>query len=70
MEDVIIDRYKDHCQRSYHFSMIKRVNKTINEESFMIEFSNETHNYTALVPGQRDFIVTMIKIAMDEALLQ
>ena len=50
--------------------MIKRVNSTINEESFMIEFSNETHNYTALVPGQRDFIVTMIKIAMEEALLQ
>ena len=50
--------------------MIKRVNSTINEESFMIEFSNETHNYTELVPGQRDFIVTMIKIAMEEALLQ
>ena len=25
VEDVLIDRYKDHCLRAYHFSMIKAV---------------------------------------------
>ena len=50
--------------------MIKRVNKTLEEDSFCVEFSNETFHYTALVPGQRDYIVTMIKVAMEEALLQ
>lgn len=29
VEDVLHDRFKDHCCRSYNFGMIKRVNKTI-----------------------------------------
>ena len=29
VEDVLHDRLKDHCCRSYHFSMLKRVNKNI-----------------------------------------
>ena len=62
-----MDRYKDHCVRSYHFSAIKRVNKTVEDEGFIIELSNESFNYTALVPGQRDQIVAMIKLAMEEA---
>ncbi len=67
VEDILMDRYKDHCVRSYHFSAIKRVNKTVEDEGFIIELSNESFNYTALVPGQRDQIVAMIKLAMEEA---
>ena len=67
VEDILLDRYKDHCQRSYHFSMIKRVNKTTTEDGFLVEFNNESFSYTALVPGQRDFIVSMIKVAMEES---
>ena len=70
VEDILIDRYKDHCQRSYHFSMIKRVNKTTDEDGFIVEFNNETFSYSVLVPGQRNYIVSMIKVAMDEAQLQ
>jgi len=73
VEDILLDRYKDHCQRSYHFSMIKRVNKLSaghDESGFIIEFENESFTYMALVPGQRDYIVCMIKVAMEEALLQ
>ena len=70
VEDTITDKYKDHCQRSYNFSMIKHINKDLNEDKFTVEFSNETQSYQALVPGQRDYIVTMIKVAMDEAFLQ
>lgn len=29
VDDVLHDRFKDHSCRSYHFSMIKRVNKSI-----------------------------------------
>ena len=67
VEDILFDRYKDHCQRSYHFSMIKRVNKTVEDDGFIIEFNNETFCYSALVPGQRDYIVAMITVAMEES---
>ena len=67
VEDILLDRYKDHCQRSYHFSMIKRVNKTVEDDGFIVEFNNETFMYNALVPGQRDYIIAMITVAMEEA---
>jgi len=67
VEDVLHDRYKDHCCRSYHFSMIKRVNKGYEMDTFNVEFNNERFCYKALVPLQRDFIVAMIKTAMEEA---
>ena len=71
VEDVFHDRYKDHCCRSYHFSMLKRVNKGIGSEIqdmalFHIEFNNEKHNYRCIVPHQRDYIVGMIRLAMEE----
>ena len=47
--------------------MIKRVNRTTSEDGFIVEFNNETFSYNVLVPGQRDYIVSMIKVAMDEA---
>lgn len=50
VEDILLDHYKDHCQRSYHFSAIKRVYKSYNEDGFTVEFNNETFIYTALVP--------------------
>lgn len=67
VEDLMMDRYKDHCQKTYHFSMIKRVNKGFQDDQIIIELSNEKLFYTAMVPGQRDFIVAMIKTAMEEA---
>jgi len=50
VEDVLHDRYKDHCCRSYHFSMLKRVNKSIstNNDEFNIEFNNEKHSYRSV----------------------
>jgi hypothetical protein len=47
--------------------MIKRVNRGVADDDFTVEFNNETSTYKALVPGQRNFIVAMIKIAMEEA---
>ena len=67
VEDILLDSYKDHCKRSYHFSMIKRVNKGFNKDEFILEFHQEKFMYTALVPGQRDFIVAMLKTAQEEA---
>ena len=67
VEDILLDSYKDHCKRSYHFSMIKRVNKGYNKDDFILEFNQEKFMYTALVPGQRDFIVAMLKTAQEEA---
>lgn len=73
VEDVLHDRYKDHCCRSYHFSMLKRVNKGMSTDSadggddlFHIEFNNEKFHYKCIVPNQRDFIVGMITTAMEE----
>ena len=67
VEDILLDNYKDHCKRSYHFSMIKRVNKGVSQNQFLLEFNNEKFIYEALVPGQRDFIVAMLKTAQEEA---
>lgn len=68
VEDVLHDRYKDHCCRSYHFSMLKRVNKSIslNNDEFNIEFNNEKYNYRAVVSTQANFIVAMLQIAIEE----
>ena len=43
--------------------MIKRVNKGVNPNEIMLEFNQEKFTYEAMVPGQRDFIVAMIKTA-------
>lgn len=64
VEDVLHDRFKDHVSRSYHFSAIKRVNKGHKEDDFNVEFSNSKFQFTAVVQGQRDFIVAMIQTAI------
>lgn len=71
VEDVLHDRYKDHCCRSYHFSMLKRVNKAIsfNDDEFHVEFNNEKHTYRAVVSTQCNFIVAMLQIAIEETLI-
>lgn len=68
VEDVLHDRYKDHCCRSYHFSMLKRVNKSIsvNDDEFNVEFNNEKHNYKAVMSTQANFIVAMLQVAIEE----
>jgi hypothetical protein len=68
VEEQLHDRYKDHCCRSYHFSMLKRVNKTIspNDNEFTIEFNNEKYNYRAVMSTQANFIVAMLQIAIEE----
>ena len=50
--------------------MIKRVCRSTDEDGFIVEFNNETFSYSVIVPGQRDYIVSMIKVAMDEAQIQ
>ena len=55
--------------------MIKRVNKgfdsTKGEEGlFHIEFNNEKWNYKCVAPNQRDLIVGIIKVAMDEIVIE
>lgn len=51
VEDVLHDRFKDHCCRSYHFSMLKRVNKVVDQTNciFNIEFNTEKHTYRTVV---------------------
>lgn len=68
VEDVLHDRFKDHCCRSYHFSMLKRVNKSLSEfdDEFNIEFNNEKYNYRAVVSTQANFIVAMLQIAIEQ----
>lgn len=68
VDDALHDRFKDHSCRSYHFSMIKRVNKSIsqNNDEFNIEFNNEKYNYRAVVSTQANFIVAMLQIAIEE----
>jgi hypothetical protein len=66
VEDVLQDRYKDHVSRSYHFSAIRRVNNGLEPDEFVIEFSNSKFSFKSVVQGQRDFIVAMIKIAIEE----
>lgn len=69
VEDVMSDRFKDHVSRSLHFSMIKRVNKCYEADEFYVEFNNEKCTYAAAIPFQRDFIVAMIRTAMEESQL-
>ena len=40
IEDVLLDKYKDHVSRSYHFTMIKQVTEGKDETEFTIEFNN------------------------------
>jgi hypothetical protein len=41
VENVMMDRFKDHISRSYHFSMIKRVVKGFKYDELFIEFNND-----------------------------
>ena len=41
VENVLIDKYKDHIQRSYHFAMINKVMKGFQYDEFFIEFNND-----------------------------
>ena len=67
VEDVMLDRFKDHISRSYHFSMIKRVVKGFKYDKLFIEFNNDNPvTYYASFPLQRDFIVESINLAIDE----
>ena len=68
VEDVLHDRFKDHCCRSYHFSMLKRVNKVVDQTNciFNIEFNTEKHTYRTVVSTQTDFIIGMIQVAIEE----
>jgi hypothetical protein len=50
VEEVMHDRFKDHVSRSFHFSMIKRVNKSHEPDEFYVEFNNDKFNYAATVP--------------------
>lgn len=67
VENVMMDRFKDHISRSYHFSMIKRVVKGFKYDELFIEFNNDRPiTYCASFPLQRDFIVEVINLAIDE----
>ena len=67
VENVMMDRFKDHISRSYHFSMIKRVVKGFKYDELFIEFNNDKPlTYCACFPLQRDFIVEAINLAIDE----
>ena len=46
--------------------MIKRVTQGIIPEEFGIAFSKGTFELKAVVHNQRDYIVAMIKVAMEE----
>lgn len=49
VEDVLLDKYKDHVVRSYHFSAIKRVTGGLQPDEFFIEFTNSKFSFTAVV---------------------
>jgi hypothetical protein len=67
VENVMMDRFKDHISRSYHFSMIKRVVKGFKYDELFIEFNNDKPlTYHASFPLQRDYIVEIINLAIDE----
>lgn len=71
VENVMNDRYKDHITRSYHFSMIKKVVKGYKYDEFFIEFNNDKPiTYYATFPLQRDYIVEVINLAVDEIRFQ
>lgn len=69
VEEVLHDRLKDHCTRSYNFSEIVRVNKGYEVDLFHIEFNNEKISYRTQVPHQRDYLVAMVKTALEEVLI-
>lgn len=66
VEDVLIDRRKDHDVNSYHISMVEKVIKGFKYDEFIIEFQNDDKplSYFATFPLQRDFIVDMINFAV------
>ena len=67
VENVMLDRFKDHISRSYHLYMIKRVVKGFKYDELFIEFNNDSPvTYYASFPLQRDFIVEVINLALDE----
>ena len=66
VEEVLHDRLKDHCTRSQNFSEILRVNKGFERDLFHIEFNNEKITYRTQIPHQRDFLVAMVRTAMEE----
>ena len=71
VENVMLDRFKDHISRSYHFSMIKRVTKGFRYDELNIEFNNDSPiTYFASFPLQREFIFDVISLAIDEIKLQ
>ena len=66
VENVMVDKYKDHIQRSYHFSMIKKVVRGYKYDEFFLEFTNDKPiSYKASFPLQRDYIVEIINLAID-----
>ena len=66
VEDVLMDRLKDHHCRSYHISMVEKVIKGFKYDEFVIEFQNDDKpiSYFATFPLQRDYIVEMINFAI------
>jgi len=66
VEEVLHDRYKDHCCRSYNFSMLKHVELSKKDDEFYIEFNNEKYCYRAVMSTQADFIVAVLQIAIEE----
>jgi hypothetical protein len=66
IEEYLLDKYKDHVSRSYHFTMIKQVTEGKDENEFTIEFNNSKFTYKAVVQNQRDFIVGIIRTAIEE----
>jgi hypothetical protein len=70
LDELLNDCYKDHVSRSYHFSAIKRVTNGLYTDEFVIEFNNSKFAFKSVVQGQRDFIVAMIKTAIEETQMQ
>lgn len=71
VENVLNDRYKDHICRSYHFSMVKKVVRGYKYDEFFIEFNNDKPlTYFTSFPLQRDFIVEIISLAIEEQQIQ
>ena len=67
VENVLNDRFKDHIQRSYHFSMVKKVVRGFKYDEFLIEFNNDKPiKYFAHFPLQRDYIVEIINLAIED----
>ena len=67
VENVLNDKFKDHITRSYHFAMISKVVKGFKYDELFIEFNNDKPTtYFAIFPLQRDFIVEMLNLAIEE----